>query len=121
MADRPARVADPLAWWQDKQVAIVVGTSVVRGWVLTASSHELPADASGAIGQLTVVLFIGSATLAQKYPSEVTVTVHPGGPHGRPHRVLGLWSQDDLTDVRPHHGATQGAREKPHAPGLART
>lgn len=112
MEDRPEVLADPLAWWLDQQVALVIGTSVVRGWVMTAAAHPASTDDGAPIGHLTIVPFVGSQTLARQYPSAVTVAVHAGGPHGRPHRVLGLWTESDLNDVRPHLGSTRSSLEK---------
>lgn len=118
MADRAQVPVDPLIWWQDKQVAVIVGTNVVRGWVLTASSHP-SADEASPIGHLTIVLFIGSETLAREYPSEVTVVVHSGGQHGRPHRVLGLWNEEDLTDVRARYASAGPSIPKAQVPTAA--
>ena len=109
MADQAQDVADQLAWWQDKQVALVVGPTVVRGWVLAAVPRVPSGDAGASIGHLTIVPFIGPQPLARQYPSEVTVAVHAGGPHGRAHRVLGLWTENDLTDVRPHQGTNRSS------------
>ncbi len=112
MVARADGVVDPLAWWQDKQVAVVVGASVVRGWVLTAASHDPTPDDGAPIGHLTIVLFIGPQPLARAYPPDVTVPVHAGGAHGRPHRVLGLWPENDLTDVRAHQGSTRSSLQQ---------
>ena len=95
-----------LAWWCDKQVAIVFGVEVVRGWVAQVTSHS-DRDASGLVGELTLVVFIDAPDVARRFPATVTRAIRGGHRHGRPDGVLGVWAEGDLTDVHLRRGATK--------------
>ena len=91
---------DAFAWWEDKQVAVVVDGDLVRGWVLTCRHVADPA-AGLALGQMTIVVLIGDPVLRASYPETVVVDVLDDCGHGRPRNVPGLWPEDDVADVHP--------------------
>jgi hypothetical protein len=99
MADRADPVSDALTWWQDKQIAVAVGKYVVRGWVLRAAPNRGRGE-SDPLGVLTIVMLVDAAALAGRFPAEVVRAVRAGRPHGKPDGVLGVWDENDHTDVR---------------------
>ena len=103
---QPTAVAagDPFAWWEDKQVAVMVKGDLVRGWVLTARHVDYPGTAT-SVGQMTIVLLICDPAVAAAYPDTVVTGVLDDGGHGRPRNVRGMWDEADLCDV--HTPASQ--------------
>jgi hypothetical protein len=88
---------DTFAWWEDKQVAVMVKGDVVRGWVLTCRHVADPRELD--VGQMTIVLLITDPVRAAAYPATLVIDVLDDGGHGRPLNVLGLWAEDDPADV----------------------